>query len=241
MYDRCFWAPGTSKDWKFPLSFRQILSVYFCATEVGMPFLQNELLSLIYQLTLEDRKGLLSEASFIYEKTKDRASPLRCFLLDFVVDHGCFTDNDPVLYDKLLKDVLEHFQTLRKLPGALMYEEDWIKEMNKNFCHLYHQHDQDIDEDDVDDDPDCSGMIYHLKNFNSPNLIIDDADAASNTSWSSDDTGQSLSSGLEVDMDLDHLMREGENGSGHGSYHGIDEGDDKDNDDREDIDTKDES
>lgn len=206
-----------------------------------MPFLQNELLILVYQMTVDDRTGLLSQADYIYEKTNYCASPLRRFLLDFVVAHGCSTDNDPVLHNKLLKDVLVQFQTLQMPPSALiMYEEEWIKEMNENFCRLYHHHNQDIDEGDVETDPDYLGMIYCFNDFDSSNLTIADADIASNTSWSSEDTG----SGLEVDddRDLDLLTmdlatdKKGDDGSDNGS-----EDDDKDDDDRDDVENKDES
>lgn len=159
MYARGIWDPKTNLNQNTPLSFRQVLSMYFCADKYRMTALHNETLSLIYQMTVKDQEELLSQAEVIYENAQFEdtqfathpSSTLRQFLVDFVVNRWCFTPDSPTLYDKLQRDVLVQLQSWRKPPGALMYEEEWIKHMNKNLCPLYHIHADDKDDDEVED------------------------------------------------------------------------------------------
>lgn len=129
LYTGRFWAPENqgSKNGGIPVSFRQVLSVYFFATKYSMQELQNKVLSLLYQLAVGDLTLLGLHAKDIYQSTTP-SSPLRRLLIDLLVDVWHFSDSDleGILPEKLLLDVLQRLQKSKQLLAGGVRAKDWV-------------------------------------------------------------------------------------------------------------------
>lgn len=85
MYTGRFWDPMASKDGKIPLSMDHVLEVYFCAVAEGFKLLACDALDLVYHLTVQEWKPLVSAAKTIYDSACAEG-PIKRFLLDFAMN-----------------------------------------------------------------------------------------------------------------------------------------------------------
>ncbi|KAH7077089.1 hypothetical protein FB567DRAFT_596278 [Paraphoma chrysanthemicola] len=141
LYSNRFWSPTSATDSKIPLSYEQILAVYYCADEHGMQALQNATLTLFYQKLAEEWKAPTTQLSKIYGNTA-AGSPLRKLVVDFMAQTWSFDLdlNSHMLPHGFLIDVLNMLRDLGKAPGSGVNKQKWFAEMNESFCGRYHDH-----------------------------------------------------------------------------------------------------
>lgn len=135
------------KDQRVPFSKGQILQLHSVACSLGIEQLQNAVMTLFYQKTMQEFVAPTTEVNIIYNMTLEGA-PIRRFIVDYNASFWDFDLDKPKhakLPKEFLVDLLKELKAMKKAPGVGHNKVKWTEQMNKDFCRKYPTHSEEAE------------------------------------------------------------------------------------------------